>query len=89
MGISNAHNLLQPPAIEPRPFGLRVSLRALDPFAKSPEFKDVAPADFAKHRQDLIAERLQKMPELDEAVRKALTMRAYQVEIVAAAAAKK
>jgi hypothetical protein len=34
VGISNEHNLLQPPGIEPRPYGLRVSLRALDPFAK-------------------------------------------------------
>ena len=34
MGISNSHNLVLPPTIEPRPYGLRVSLRALDPFAK-------------------------------------------------------
>ncbi len=32
MGISNAHNLTRTPTIEPRPYGLRVSLRALDPF---------------------------------------------------------
>jgi hypothetical protein len=34
MGISNSHNLLHPPAVEPRPYGLRVSLRANDPFAR-------------------------------------------------------
>src|SRR5260221_12445658 len=32
MGISNAHNLTGAPTIEPRPYGLRVSLRTLDPF---------------------------------------------------------
>lgn len=32
MGISNAHNLTRPHTIEPRPYGLRVSLRTLDPF---------------------------------------------------------
>ena len=34
MGISNSHNLVRPQTIELRPFGLRVSLRALDPFGK-------------------------------------------------------
>ena len=34
MGIANPHNFAGPPAIEPRPYGLRVSLRPLDPFAK-------------------------------------------------------
>jgi hypothetical protein len=34
MGISNPHNLNRAPTIEPRPYGLRVSLRALDPFAQ-------------------------------------------------------
>ena len=34
MGISNPHNLNQAPTIEPCPYGLRVSLRARDPFAK-------------------------------------------------------
>ena len=34
MGISNSHNLVRPATIEPHPYGLRVSLRALDPFAK-------------------------------------------------------
>lgn len=34
MGISNSHNLVETPTTEPCPYGLRVSLRALDPFAK-------------------------------------------------------
>jgi len=34
MGISNAQNLRRPPTIEPRPYGLRVSLKPQDPFAK-------------------------------------------------------
>ena len=34
MGISNPHNLNRAPTIEPRPYGLRVSLRVLDPFAR-------------------------------------------------------
>lgn len=34
MGISNSHNLARPATIEPLPYGLRVSLRALDPFGK-------------------------------------------------------
>ena len=34
MGYSNAHNLLEPPLTLPRPYGVRVSLRANDPFAR-------------------------------------------------------
>jgi hypothetical protein len=34
LGISNAHNLLQPQTVDPRPYGLRVSLRAGDPFGR-------------------------------------------------------
>jgi hypothetical protein len=34
MGISNQHNLVHPVTVEPSPFGVRVSLRALDPFSK-------------------------------------------------------
>ena len=33
MGISNPHNLANTPTLVPRPYGLRVSLRSLDPFA--------------------------------------------------------
>jgi hypothetical protein len=33
MGLSNAHNLLRPPATKALPFGLRVSLRPGDPIA--------------------------------------------------------
>jgi hypothetical protein len=33
MGISNAQNLTHPLGDEPKPYGLRVSLRAGDPFA--------------------------------------------------------
>ena len=34
MGYSNAHNLNEPPVTLPRPYGVRVSLRANDPFAR-------------------------------------------------------
>jgi len=34
MGFSNAHNLSQPPVTLPKPYGVRVSLRANDPFAR-------------------------------------------------------
>jgi hypothetical protein len=34
MGYSNAHNLIEPPVTLPRPYGVRVSLRANDPFAR-------------------------------------------------------
>ena len=34
MALSNAHNLLLPREHEPRPYGLRVSLRAGDPFGR-------------------------------------------------------
>jgi hypothetical protein len=33
MGISNPHNLAHTPTLVPRPYGLRISLRTLDPFA--------------------------------------------------------
>ena len=33
MGISNPHNLVSTSTLVPRPYGLRVSLRSLDPFA--------------------------------------------------------
>jgi lysophospholipase L1-like esterase len=55
--------------------------RGLD---KNPDFKDVAKADVAKHREALIEERMKKMPELDAAIRKALEPRPHLVEIVAA-----
>ena len=51
--------------------------------ASNPDFKDVAKEDVAKHRDKLIAERMQKMPELDAAIRKALEPRPHLVEIVA------
>ena len=34
MGFSNAHNLSQPPTTLPKPYGVRVSLRGNDPFAR-------------------------------------------------------
>ena len=34
MGYSNAHNLIEPPLALPRPYGVRVSLRANDPFSR-------------------------------------------------------
>ena len=52
--------------------------------AKNPDFKDVAKEDVAKRRDALIEERMKKMPELDDAIRKALEPRAHLVEIVAA-----
>ncbi len=51
--------------------------------AKNPDFKDTAKEDIAKRRDALIAERLQKMPELDAAIRKSLEPRLHVVEIVA------
>jgi hypothetical protein len=50
---------------------------------KSPVFKEVDPKDIETRRQELYAERMKKMPELDAAVRQALTERkAYLVSIV-------
>jgi lysophospholipase L1-like esterase len=49
--------------------------------AKNPDFKDVAKEDIAKRREALIAERMQKMPELDAAIRRALEPRPHLVEI--------
>ena len=51
---------------------------------KNPDFKDVAKEDRVKRRDALIAERMQKMPELDAAIRKALEPRAHRVEIAPA-----
>lgn len=34
MGISNEHNLRRPATQDPRPFGIRISLRGHDPFRK-------------------------------------------------------
>jgi hypothetical protein len=34
MGYSNAHNLIEPPQTLPQPYGVRVSLRANDPFTR-------------------------------------------------------
>lgn len=50
--------------------------------SKSPDFKGVAKGDIEKRRQELIAERMQKMPELDAAVRQALVIAPHVVEIV-------
>jgi lysophospholipase L1-like esterase len=52
--------------------------------AKNPDFKDVAKSDIAKRRDALIEERMQKMPEFDAAIRKALEPRSHLVEIVPA-----
>ena len=49
---------------------------------KSPAFKDVAKEDLETRRKELYEERMKRMPELDEAIRTALTMRPYEVEIV-------
>ena len=51
---------------------------------KNPDFKDIAKETIAKHREELIEERMKKMPELDAAIRKALEPRAHLVEIVPA-----
>jgi lysophospholipase L1-like esterase len=50
--------------------------------AKNPDFKDVAKEDYQKKREALIAERMQKMPEYDAAIRKALEPRTHLVEIM-------
>ncbi len=50
--------------------------------AKNPDFKDLPKEDWQKRREALIAERLQKMPEFDAAIRKALEPRQHRVEIV-------
>lgn len=55
--------------------------RGLD---KNPDLKDVAKTDLAKRREALIEERMQKMPEYDAAIRKALEPRAHLVEIAPA-----
>ena len=44
----------------------------------------MAKEDVAKRREALIEERMQKMPELDAAIRKALEPRPHLVEIVPA-----
>lgn len=51
---------------------------------KNPDFKDVAKEDYQKRREALIAERMQKMPAYDAAIRKALEPRQHRVEIVPA-----
>jgi lysophospholipase L1-like esterase len=51
--------------------------------AKNPDLKDVAKEQVEKRVKELIAERMQKMPGFDAAIRKALEARPYQVEIVA------
>jgi lysophospholipase L1-like esterase len=53
--------------------------------AKSPAFKDVPPGEMEATRQKLIAERMQRMPELDAAIRQALVLRPHTFEIVAVA----
>ena len=50
--------------------------------AKSPIFKDVDPKDMQAKRDELYAERMKKMPELDAAVRQALQLKTYTVEVV-------
>lgn len=49
---------------------------------KSPIFKDVDPKDVESKRQELYAERMKKMPELDAAVRQALELKAHTVHLV-------
>jgi lysophospholipase L1-like esterase len=49
---------------------------------KSPALKDVAPDQVEAQRKKLFEERMQKMPELDAAIRAALEMRPYDVEVV-------
>jgi len=50
--------------------------------AKSPIFKGVDPKDIESRRQELFAERMKKMPELDAAVRKTLELKAHTVHVV-------
>lgn len=50
--------------------------------AKLPDFKDVGKDDIAKKRDALVEQRMQKMPEYDAAIRKALEPRQHSVEVV-------
>ncbi len=51
--------------------------------AKNPAFKDAKDGkEIQARRKELYEERMKKMPELDEAIRTALTMRPYVMEIV-------
>ena len=52
--------------------------------AKNPDFKDVPKEEITKRREALIEQRMQKMPEFDAAIRKALEPRSHLVEIVPA-----
>lgn len=49
---------------------------------KSPVFKDRDPSDFDNIRKEAYAERMQKMPALDAAVRDALKIEPYLVEVL-------
>lgn len=49
---------------------------------KSPIFKDRDPGEIETVRRELYSERMQKMPELDEAVRAALKTEPYLVEVI-------
>jgi lysophospholipase L1-like esterase len=49
---------------------------------KSPIFKDVDPKNIEAKRQEVFAERMKKMPELDAAVRNALELKAHTVHVV-------
>lgn len=51
---------------------------------KSPIFKDRQPNEFEAVRRELYSARMQKMPELDDAVRAALKVEPYMVEVVPA-----
>jgi lysophospholipase L1-like esterase len=50
--------------------------------AKHPDFKDTPKADYEKRRQALFEERMQKMPEFDAAIRRALEIKPHLVEVV-------
>jgi lysophospholipase L1-like esterase len=49
--------------------------------AKNPDLKDVPKDQIAKRRQELIDERMQKMPEYDAAIRRALEIKPHLVEV--------
>jgi hypothetical protein len=51
---------------------------------KNPDFKDVAKEEVAKHREAMIEQRMQRMPEFGTAIRKAIEPRSHLIEIVPA-----
>jgi hypothetical protein len=62
MAVQSAHNLRQPQTQEPRPYGVRVSLRTNDPFRKvlGPDWQRVHWFRSAEERDAALAEMSRK-----------------------------